>query len=259
MSSVGDADDWDRHWSDYSSAAERNPAQAFRRRLVLRLLSRSGPPEKVLDIGSGQGDLTADLTKRYPNAKALGLEYSRSGLEISRTKVPSASFLQRDLLAEAEVPDGYRRWATDAVCSEVLEHVDDPAVLLRNVRAFLAPGCRLIVTVPGGPMSAFDHHIGHRRHFAPSSLASTLTEAGFEVDRCFGAGFPFFNLYRLTVIARGRRLSDDVRSDAGGSRAARLAMRVFDCLLHTTLMSGPWGWQTVGLAHLAAQGGDARC
>lgn len=249
----GDADDWDRHWSDYNSAAEKNPAQAFRRRLVLRLLSHFRPPEKILDIGSGQGDLAADLTKRYPNANVLGLEFSRSGVEISGTKAPSASFLQRDLLAEAEVPQRYRGWATDAVCSEVLEHVDDPVALLRNARAFLAPGCRLIVTVPGGPMSAFDRHIGHRRHFAPSALALTLTEAGFEVDRCFGAGFPFFNLYRLTVIARGRRLSEDVRSGAGGSRPARVAMRVFDGLLHTTLMSGPWGWQTVGLAHLAGK------
>lgn len=252
-SSSGEADDWDRHWSEYNSVAERNPAQAFRRRLVLRLLDRSRPPEKVLDIGSGQGDLAADLTKRYPNASVLGLEYSRSGVEISRTKVPSASFVHRDLLTEAEVPEEYRGWGTHAICSEVLEHVDEPVVLLRNARAFMAPGCRLIVTVPGGPMSAFDHHIGHRRHFSTRLLASTLSEAGFEVDRCFGAGFPFFNLYRLAVIARGRRLSDDVRGDAGGTAVARTAMKVFDGLLHATLMSAPWGWQMVGLAHLPAQ------
>jgi hypothetical protein len=133
---------------------------------------------------------------------------------------------------------------------EVLEHVDKP-VVLRNARPLLDAGRRLIVTVPGGPRPAFDHQIGHRRHFSPRLLASVLTEAGFEVDHCFGAGSPLFNMYRLTVIARGRGLSEDVRSGAGGSRPARVAMRVFDGLLHTTLMSGPWGWQTVGLAHLA--------
>lgn len=254
----GDADDWDRHWSDYNPAVEKNPAQAFRRRLIMRLLDRSGAPDRVLDIGSGQGDLAAELTKRHPDADVLGLEYSRSGVEISRSKAPSASFLQRDLLTEREAPERYRGWATHAVCSEVLEHVDEPVVLLRNARTFLAPGCRLIVTVPGGPMSAFDRHIGHRRHFSPSSLASVLTGAGFEVEHCFGAGFPFFNLYRLTVIARGRRLSDDVRSDAGGSPAARVAMRMFDGLLHATRMSGPWGWQTVGVAHLPPRV-EARC
>lgn len=250
MSSLRSSDDWDRHWSNYNAATEKNPAQAFRRRLVLRLLGRSGPPEKVVDIGSGQGDLAVELGKRYPNAEVLGLEYSRSGVEIGRTKAPSASFLQRDLLAEVDVPEGYRGWATHAVCCEVMEQVDDPVLLLRNARSFLGPGCRLIVTVPGGPMSAFDRQIGHRRHFSPRLLASVLSEAGFEVDHCFGAGFPFFNLNRLTVVARGHRLADDLRSDAGGSRAARVAMAAFDGLLHTTLMSGPWGWQMVGLAHL---------
>lgn len=251
MSSVGGADDWDRHWSEFNSAAEKNPAQAFRRRLVLRLLGRSGAPEKVLDIGSGQGDFAAALITRYPTAQVLGLEYSRSGVEIARTKALSASFLQRDLLGRVEVPDPYRGWARQAVCSEVLEHVDEPATLLRNVQPFLAPGCRLIVTVPGGPMSAFDRHIGHRQHFSPASLGSVLTEAGFQVEHCFGAGFPFFNLYRLTVIARGRRLSTDLRTGTGGPRSARVAMKVFDGLLHAALMSGPWGWQTVGIAHLS--------
>jgi 2-polyprenyl-3-methyl-5-hydroxy-6-metoxy-1,4-benzoquinol methylase len=36
------------------------------------------------------------------------------------------------------------------VCSEVLEHVDRPRELLANAAAYLAPGCRLVVTVPGG-------------------------------------------------------------------------------------------------------------
>jgi glycosyltransferase involved in cell wall biosynthesis len=45
--------------------------------------------------------------------------------------------------------------------------VDEPARLLRNARTFLAPGCHLVVTVPGGPRSASDLRIGHRRHYDP--------------------------------------------------------------------------------------------
>ena len=73
----------------------------------------------------------------------------------------------RDLLRDPAPDAEWAGWATHAVCSEVLEHVDEPVVLLRNARSWLAPGCRLVVTVPGGPMSAFDRHIGHRRHFSP--------------------------------------------------------------------------------------------
>ena len=31
-------DDWDHHWSQYGESAEDNPAQSYRRRLVLALL-----------------------------------------------------------------------------------------------------------------------------------------------------------------------------------------------------------------------------
>jgi len=78
----------------------------------------------------------------------------------------------RSLLALGESPARVLvGWATDATCSEVLEHVDDPKRLMVRSRTLLAPGCRLVVTVPGGPMSCFARHIGHRRHFTPSGLA----------------------------------------------------------------------------------------
>ena len=131
----------------------------------------------------------------------------------------------------------------------MLEHVDDPAGLLRAAAAWMAPGCRLAVTVPGGPMSAFDRHIGHRRHFTPGSLAGLLAESGFAVDRADGAGFPFFNLYRMTVIARGRRLIADVEGGSGDiAPAARAAMRVFDNLFALNRSTGRLGWQVVAVA-----------
>lgn len=243
-------DDWDRHWSAYNQANERNPAQAFRRRLILEVLARAGGVSRLVDIGSGQGQLAVDVQKIYPQASILGLEYSESGVAIASRKVPGANFIQRDLLKEDGVPEAYQRWGRQAVCSEVLEHVDEPVTLLRNARAYLAPGCSVLVTVPGGPMSAFDRHIGHRTHFSPASLGSVLTEAGYEVDSCFGAGFPTFNLYRLLVIRRGERLVDEVSSEGGVSFVAQAAMAAFDPLLRFTLMRSRWGWQTVGVARV---------
>jgi hypothetical protein len=129
----------------------------------------------------------------------------------------------------------------------VLEHVEDPEALLANTRAYLAPGCRLIVTVPGGPMSAFDRHIGHRRHFTAKSMGGLLEQAGFIVERSVRAGFPFFNLYRLIVLLRGERLVDDV-ARGGGTRPARLVMRIFGVLFRLNLTSSPWGWQVLAAA-----------
>ena len=245
-------DDWDRHWGDYAESAARNPAQRLRRKAITSLLALDSAAARVLDIGCGQGDLIAELKAAHPGIELCGIDYSRAGLEVASEKVPGASFVQRDLLDPAEVPPPLRHWATHAVCSEVLEHVDDPKTLLRNACAYLSPGCRVVITVPGGPMSAFDRHIGHRKHFTTAGLRQLLLDAGLRVDGVSGVGFPFFNLYRLAVIQRGEKLVADVaRGEAAtSSLLARIVMQAFRWLFTLNLPRSPWGWQIVALARL---------
>jgi SAM-dependent methyltransferase len=244
-------DDWDRHWEDYADVAVENPAQQFRRRIVHELLGDVGSQASILDIGSGQGDLIGELAQRHADATLVGLEYSQTGVDIASAKVPQATFLQRDLATAPEPPPAeLRGWASHAVCAEVLEHVDDPATLLRSALAYCAPDCRLVVTVPGGPRAAFDRHIGHRRHYDVASLRTLLTGVGLDVADVASVGFPFFNLYKLVVIARGRRLIEDVSTSKGASvsKSAALAMRFFRLLLSRQLPIRRWGWQIVAVA-----------
>lgn len=245
-------DDWDQHWRDYADAAELNPAQGYRRRVACELLRRFGcsGSAPVLDIGSGQGDLALDLRQAFPQAQLAGIELSATGVEVSLRKVPGVQFLQRDLLAPDQDPGALKSWAHYAVCSEVLEHLDDPSLLLRNAMAYLAPGCVLAVTVPGGPQSEFDRHIGHRQHFTPTSLRALLESSGFKVELATTAGFPFFNLYRTVVILRGRKLIEDVQSGsrASSGKLARAVMAIFRGLFHFNLLGSNLGWQTVAVA-----------
>lgn len=247
-------DDWDIHWDDYSQCAQSNPAVEYRRRIIFALLGLhgSGDGMRLLDVGSGQGDTAAAVRKRFPSAQVLGLELSHSGVEISRVKVPGAQFLQRDLLDESTPPENQRAWATHAVCSEVIEHVDDPCRLLMNARRYMKAGCRLVVTAPGGPMSAFDRHIGHRKHYRIDEMGDLLRAAGYELEGLTRPGFPFFNLYRALVVLRGERIVEDAkgRQDQPASTIARAAMALFRPLLHLNLDSLPLGWQmaAVGLA-----------
>jgi SAM-dependent methyltransferase len=244
---LGPHDDWDVHWDDYAEATQHNPAQWYRRRLILRRLGKR--PARVLDVGSGQGDLVKDIVTEFGDTEVVGVEGSQSGVEASIRKAPSAVFVRRDLLDPSTSPGPYGGWATNAVCSEVLEHVDDPVALLRNSLVYMAPGCRVIVTVPGGPMSAFDHHIGHRRHYSPESLRCVLQEAGFIVEDIARAGFPFFNVYRFTIIARGKKLVDDVSSGRGTmSGVGLVVMRMFRILFTLNLDETRWGWQLVATA-----------
>jgi 2-polyprenyl-3-methyl-5-hydroxy-6-metoxy-1,4-benzoquinol methylase len=247
-------DNWDRHWDEYGQAAQKNPAQEYRRKVMFSLLGldNSGTGVRLLDVGSGQGDMAAAVRAAFPAAQILGLELSQLGVEISRQKVPDARFVQCNLLEEATPTQDQRGWATHAVCSEVIEHVDDPLQLLRSARQYMSPGCKLVVTAPGGPMSAFDKHIGHRKHFRPAEIKLLFRQAGYITERVTGAGFPFFNLYRCVIVIRGKKLVEDLsaRQNASASRSARTAMFAFHQLFRLNLNSSPWGWQMVGEAQV---------
>lgn len=243
-------DDWDRHWGDYAESAENNPAQRYRTQLIFSVFGPCEFPCRLVDIGSGQGDFVAEARKRFPRAEMLGIDLSETGCRIARRKVPDATFLQRDLVGTDDVPSRFRNWATHAILSEVLEHVDRPDLLLRHAIAYLDTGCRVIVTVPGGPMSAFDRHIGHRRHYTRGALGELLEKGGLEVKRVIAAGFPFHNLYRLAVLARGRRLVADVAGSSSSSLLHRAATRAFDLSFHLNLPATPWGWQLVAVAQV---------
>jgi SAM-dependent methyltransferase len=254
-------DDWDRHWLDFSAAAELSPATRYRRRLALQLLREDRhhaaqtaggtgcPTMRMLEIGSGAGQFAEEFLAQDPRAQFLGLELSRTGVELAARRVPAARFLQRDLLAPSgtafSLSEGLDFYATHALCSDVLEHLDDPGLLLRHATAYMAPGCKLVVTVPGGWRSAFYSHIGHRRHYTPAELSGLLESAGFAVERACAAGFPFFNLYRMLVTLRGRRFI--AAATGAPSPLMCTSGAIFEALFRLNLMH-PWGWQTVAVA-----------
>jgi len=256
-------DDWDRHWQDYSDTAEQNPAQNYRRELILSLLGGvdSGEGMRIVDIGSGQGDMAAAILERFPSAEILGIELSQSGVDISRRKVPSVRFIQCNLSYDVPPPIELRGWATHAVCSEVIEHLDNPGLLLKNARAYMTQDCCLVVTAPGGPMSAFDKYIGHRKHWRPREIEILLRESGYTPERVTGAGFPFFNLYRCLVILRGKKLISDVSAGPahGAPRAATMAMAIFHRLIRLNLNSSRWGWQMVAKARVGGLKDGVTC
>jgi SAM-dependent methyltransferase len=239
------ADNWDQHWSDISSSADISPSTAYRRRLIEKLLRIKPPGDgiRVLEIGSGTGSFAERFVRKYPRAAFLGLDNSATAVAMCAHKAPSARFLQRDLLVTPSLADDLNFGATHAICSEVLEHVDVPDTLLRNSTAYMAPGCRVVITVPGGPMSAFQRRIGHRKHYTAGELRSLLNSAGFEAEFASGVGFPFFNAYITTLVWRGDKAMSDVVGEPG--LAIRTASVVFDALFRLNSMRA--GWQIVAV------------
>lgn len=150
----------------------------LRKAIIERYLPGCAKP--VLDIGSGiapmvppgSGMFLSDMS--VPGMRIMKAEgYRCTVLDIQQLGLQSASF-------------------KTIVCSEVLEHIPQDDLALAEMARVLAPGGRLLITVPlhGYYWSKDDQVVGHRRRYKPSELVGKLNLAGLEVRRVRPVGSP---------------------------------------------------------------------
>ena len=169
--------------------------------LVERLLDRHGPAPGalVLDVGCGTGSLLDPLRRR--GYRPLGLDVRPEGLASVRARDPDAWLVQ----AEADhLP--LRDGSVDAVVAlDVLEHVDDRAVLAEVARV-LRPGGLLVVSVPAYPWlwSRRDEDAGHLRRYGRPGLERVLADAGLAPSELLRYQCLLFPLVAVSRLA-GRR------------------------------------------------------
>ncbi len=184
-------DFYERYWATSDEAQARGPMSRHRRRLVIQELSRLGF-ESLLDVSCGQGFLLADIARAFPGVRLSGTELVESGLEHARRRVP-ARFHPLDITRE-RLDERF-----DCVTlTEVLEHVEDEAAALRNLAAMCSG--HLVITVPGGKLSAADIAAGDLRTYDRRRLEALLANAGFGLIRFRRFGFPMYDpLYRILL------------------------------------------------------------
>lgn len=104
------------------------------------LLDRLPDKAAILEVGCGSGQL-AQLLLQAGHQPYVGFDFSREAIDMARRRLPEGEFV----VADARTTDLFESATYDvAVCTEVLEHVDDDRGLLRRV----PPGVRVIATVP---------------------------------------------------------------------------------------------------------------
>ncbi|HET9595934.1 MAG TPA: glycosyltransferase, partial [Anaeromyxobacteraceae bacterium] len=168
----------------YGSAILARLARAPRFNAWMADVIRPFCGSRVLEIGSGTGNLTRRLTprKRYVASDVNPL-YLQT-LEQLRSDRPYLEARYCDVTDLESFPREEADFDT-VVCLNVIEHVDDDRRALENLRAVLEPGGRAIVLVPHDPRAfgTLDEVLGHRRRYTEPSLRDVAEAAGFEVER----------------------------------------------------------------------------
>lgn len=165
------------------------------------------PGDRALDLGCGEGDLTAVLAQA--GARALGVDVAEAALARARRRHPSLSFERVPIDGPLPLADG----TFDVVwASEVIEHVADTARWLSEVRRVLVPTGRLLLTTPNhgrlrvalGGIERYSEPLGDHLHlYSARSLRELLAEFDFtQVDVRTLAGPP---LLRRLLTARAVR------------------------------------------------------
>jgi len=126
----------------------------------------------VLDIGCGIGDFL-----KY-RAETVGVDVNPETVKYCQQQKLDARIMEIDQLPfESSTFDG-------VLMDNVLEHIGEPELILKEVRRVLVEGGKFVVGVPGSKGYASDPD--HKVFYSKEKLIMTLSKAGFVEENIIG-------------------------------------------------------------------------
>ena len=170
------------------------------------------PGQRVIDIGCGGGLLSEGMARR--SANVTGIDLGEAPLAVARLHAAKDNIEVEYLNIAAEEIAAERAGQYDVVtCLEMLEHVPDPAAVVRACAELARPGGQLFFsTINRNPKAFLFAIVGaeyvlrllprgtheYAKLIRPSELAQWCRDAGLEVrDTCGLTYNPLTQVYRL--------------------------------------------------------------
>jgi SAM-dependent methyltransferase len=166
----------------YNTLARMDQAPRYNAWLGAKLRKHLGP--RVLEIGAGIGTITRELL----TGRELVIALEADPFYVERLKNAFRSEPRvRPVHASVEATDweGLAQEGLDSVVlSNVLEHIEDDGLAIRQFRRVLPRGGNLVILVPALPalFGTIDQAIGHFRRYTPETLRRVIEAGAFRLE-----------------------------------------------------------------------------
>jgi trans-aconitate methyltransferase len=134
-------------WNAADYAANSAAQQTWARELIAQLKLRGD--EHILDVGCGDGKVTAEIARAVPRGSVAGIDASPEMIEFSSRTFPPRQFPNLAFQVMDARRIHFAREFDIVFSSSTLHWVDDHRAFLRGAACVLKPGGRLLVSCGG--------------------------------------------------------------------------------------------------------------
>ncbi len=185
----------------------RNLVRNFRRGVLFAwgLKSQGHAPRRLLELGPGSGYFAAGLRRIFPDLEITVMDVNTEVLHLNARDHGYAGIRSMPEEHHAELEGRFDL----IVARDILEHVIDIGVVLRNVRQYLRPGGLFHFITPNGHEDVWKHrlrhHLGHERSELLINHVNYFDGAGLRLHlEQLGLDKVTYYTYGLKTSMRGR-------------------------------------------------------
>jgi 2-polyprenyl-3-methyl-5-hydroxy-6-metoxy-1,4-benzoquinol methylase len=103
--------------------------------------------KRILDVGCGQGTITARIAELRPDAEVVGVDVLKQELMVAKKAFKDIENLRYELRDVLKTPFPGRSFDC-ILCLETIEHFDAPLSYVKGFHDMLAPGGSVIISTP---------------------------------------------------------------------------------------------------------------